>query len=229
MDRILTREQIRKVDGMAINELGIPGVVLMENAGRNAAEQIRYRIRAKQATRVVIFCGSGNNGGDGFVIARQLANHGIVPLVYLVGDPERLTPDCAVNYNIVRNMGIEVCGIDSAKTARVAAAELQSGDIAVDALLGTGFTGQVRAPLSTLIQAINKTPKAMTVAIDVPSGLDCDTGKPANATIKADLTITFGANKIGLIKRDAHPYVGEIAVADIGAPPSLIDRVQSTS
>ncbi len=227
MEPILTREQIRRVDGIAIEELGIPGVILMENAGRNAAEQIRYRIRIRQAGRVVIFCGSGNNGGDGFVIARQLANHGIDPCVYLVGDPEHLSPDCAVNYHIVRKMGVEVGLIDTPKAARQAAAELRDGDIVVDALLGTGFRGQVRPPTSALIQAINQAAKSMTVAIDIPSGLDCDTGKPANATIKADLTITFGANKVGLVKPDARRYVGEIAVADIGAPASLIDRVQS--
>jgi NAD(P)H-hydrate epimerase len=229
MEPILTREQIRKVDGIAIEELGIPGVVLMENAGRNAAGQIRYRVRARQAARAVIFCGSGNNGGDGFVISRQLANAGIDLLIFLTGDPERLSPDCAVNYNIVKKMGLEVSLIDSVETARQAAAALSPDDIAVDALLGTGFTGEVRPPLSTLIKAINKADKSMTVAIDVPSGLDCNTGQPANATIKADLTITFGANKVGLIKPDAHAYVGEVAVADIGAPPSLIERVQAST
>ncbi len=225
MDAILTRDQVREVDRLAIQELGIPGVVLMENAGRAAAGQIRYRIRSKQGNRAVIFCGPGNNGGDGLVIARHLTNHGIDILLYLAGDPDQLTPDCAINYGVVTKIGLDVQLIDSPETARAAAAGLTSDDIVVDALLGTGFAGQVRSPMDGLIKAINKAPKSMLFAIDVPSGLDCNTGQPANATIKADLTMTFGANKIGLVKPDAQRYVGEAIIATIGIPPSLIERV----
>lgn len=225
MDAILTRDQVREVDRLAIQELGIPGVVLMENAGRAAAEQIRYRIRSKQGHRAVIFCGPGNNGGDGLVIARHLTNHGIDILLYLAGDPDQLTPDCAINYNVVCKIGLDVQIIDSPATARAAAACLTDNDIVVDALLGTGFHGKVRSPLDGLIKAINKAPKSMIFAIDVPSGLDCNTGQPANATIQADLTMTFVANKIGLVKPDAQRYVGEAIIATIGIPPSLIERV----
>lgn len=225
MDAILTRDQIREVDRLAIEELGIPGVVLMENAGRAAAEQIRYRVRCKQGNQAVIFCGPGNNGGDGLVIARHLTNHGIATVLYLAGDPTRLSPDCATNYGVVSKIGLDVRGITSPDAARAAAAGLTDNDIVVDALLGTGFSGKVRSPLDVLIKAINKAPKSMVFAIDVPSGLDSDTGEPANATIKADLTMTFVANKIGLVKPDAQRYVGEAIVATIGIPPGLIDRV----
>ena len=225
MDAILTRDQIREVDRLAIEELGIPGVVLMENAGRAAAEQIRYRIRSKQGDRAVIFCGPGNNGGDGLVIARHLTNHGIDVQVYLAGDPDALSTDCAVNYNVVSKIGLDVRIIDSHDDARAAAADLTADDIVVDALLGTGFGGQVRPPMDGLIKAINKAPKSMLFAIDVPSGLDCNTGQTTNATIKADLTMTFLANKIGLVKPDAQRYVGEAIIATIGIPPSLIERV----
>ncbi|MFQ5491246.1 MAG: NAD(P)H-hydrate epimerase [Phycisphaerae bacterium] len=225
MDAILTRDQIRDVDRLAIEELGIPGVVLMENAGRAAAEQIRYRVRSKQGHRAVIFCGPGNNGGDGFVIARHLTNHGIAVVVFLAGDPARLSPDCATNHGVVTKIGLEVRGITTPDAARAAAAELTQDDIVVDALMGTGFSGKVRSPMDVLIKAINKAPKSMLFAIDVPSGLDCNTGEPANAAIKADLTMTFVANKIGLVKPDAQRYVGESIVGTIGIPPSLIERV----
>ena len=227
MQPILTREQIRRVDAMAIEELGIPGVVLMENAGRNAAEHIARCLADTGADRVVIFCGPGNNGGDGFVIARQLANRGIAVAVYLAGDPNRLSPDCNTNYQIARKMGIEVPTIDDPESAAKATASLGKGDVVADALLGTGFGGDVRSPLDVLIRGINEAAKTLTVAIDVPSGLDCNTGQPANATIRADHTVTFAANKIGLTKPEARPYVGQVTVYDIGAPPSLIEQLRS--
>jgi NAD(P)H-hydrate epimerase len=225
MSRTLTREQIREVDRIAIEELGIPGVVLMENAGRNAAERVADRVRTSRAKRVVIFCGPGNNGGDGFVIARQLANAGIEVRVYLAGDPERLSPDCAVNHDIACKMGIGIELIDSGSSAERAAAGLSPEDVVVDALLGTGFGGEVREPTATLIHSLNEATKAATVAVDVPSGLDCNTGRPANATVKADLTVTFVAAKVGFTRPEAQPYVGQIFACGIGAPPTLIDRV----
>jgi NAD(P)H-hydrate epimerase len=226
MEPILTREQIRQIDRLAIEELGIPGVVLMENAGRNAADRIARRSAEIGARRVVIFCGPGNNGGDGFVIARQLFNRSVAVTVYLAGDPARLSPDCATNHNIVKNMGLEVRQIDSPETAAQATADLDDGDVVVDALLGTGFSGEVRSPLDVLINGINEAAKTLTVAIDVPSGLDCNTGRPSNATARADLTVTFAANKIGFTKPEAKSYVGRVTVCDIGAPPSLIDRLR---
>ena len=229
MEPILTREQIRRVDAMAIEELGIPGVVLMENAGRNAADHVARCLANTGADRVVLFCGPGNNGGDGFVIARQLANRGIAVVVYLAGDPNRLSPDCNTNHAIVRKMGLAVSEIDSPESAAKAAAGLGKGDLVVDALLGTGFGGDVRSPLDALIRGINQAAKTLTVAIDVPSGLDCNTGQPANATIRADHTITFAANKIGFTKPEAKPYVGQVTVYDIGAPPSLADRIERGS
>jgi NAD(P)H-hydrate epimerase len=219
--KALTREQVRRVDALAIEELGIPGVVLMENAGRNAAERIRLHYVQSGATRVVIFCGPGNNGGDGFVIARQLANAGIDPLVYLAGDPTRLSPDCQTNHNIAQAMGITVTVISDAAAGDAATADVRDGDVVVDALLGTGFRGEVRQPLAALIQGLNAAHKRLVVAIDVPSGLDCDTGTVGNVAVQADLTITFAADKVGFSKPSARDHVGQVVVCDIGAPPGL--------
>ncbi|MCP4247396.1 MAG: NAD(P)H-hydrate epimerase [bacterium] len=223
----LTRDQVRRVDALAIDELGIPGVVLMENAGRNAAERIRLHLTRGDIGRVVVLCGAGNNGGDGFVIARHLANWGIEPVIYLAGSAEGLSPDSHVNHQILRNMGLQVSELREAAEMASAMAGLEAGDVVIDALLGTGFSGQVRAPLDTLIETLNTASKHLVVAIDVPSGLDCDTGSVGSVAVRADLTITFVAPKVGFAVPAARKYVGAVAVCDIGAPPSLIDRVKS--
>ncbi|MCK4660600.1 MAG: NAD(P)H-hydrate epimerase [Phycisphaerae bacterium] len=225
MDTKLTRQQIRRVDGIAIDELGIPGVVLMENAGRGAAEIIRELGKQRGANRVVVFCGRGNNGGDGFVIARHLLNAGLTVKVYLTVPGSELRGDARINHRILRNMGVAVSLIDNPEQMSTAASSLTSQDLVVDALLGTGFTGEVRQPLARLVDAINSAPKAATVAVDMPSGLDCDTGQPGGVAVRADLTVTFVAEKVGLSQPHARQWAGEVRVVGIGTPPSLISRV----
>ncbi|MBN1510735.1 MAG: NAD(P)H-hydrate epimerase [Phycisphaerae bacterium] len=227
MSRSLTRDEVRRVDGIAIHELGIPGVVLMENAGRNAADRVADLLRSRSADRVAVFAGPGNNGGDGFVIARHLLNRGIDTRVFLVGDAARLTADAGTNHRILRAMGVEVPALHGEEAAHKAAEQIRPKDIVVDALLGTGSRGDVREPLAGVILAINAADKAGVVAVDVPSGLDCDTGRPANATIRADRTVTFVASKTGFAAAGACEYTGEVFVADIGAPPDLIERVSN--
>lgn len=213
------------MDAIAIHDLGIPGVVLMENAGRNAADRVVDLLRSRSADRVAIFAGPGNNGGDGFVIARHLLNRGVDVRVFLVGDAARLTEDAGTNYRVLRAMGVEIPAVRGEEAAREAVGQVGPTDVVVDALLGTGFCGDVREPLAGVIRAINAADKAGVVAVDVPSGLDCDTGQPANATIRADRTVTFVANKRGFEAAGSREYTGEVLVADIGAPPNLIVRV----
>lgn len=215
------------MDARAIHELGIPGVVLMENAGRNATEHVLALRGRRRATRIRVFAGPGNNGGDGFVIARHLANHGFDVAVYLAGEERKLSDDAGTNFRILRNMGVEVRPVNTPDGVTAALAEIRETDVVVDALLGTGFSGQVREPLATLIHGINDAAKAGVVGIDVPSGLDCNTGQPSNATIRAGCTITFVASKTGFETPGARPYVGEVIVVDIGAPPELVARVLS--
>jgi len=221
----LTRQQIRRLDDIAINELRIPGVVLMENAGRGAADVVRDLIARKNARRAVIFCGRGNNGGDGFVIARHLLNAGLMVEVCLIVPESALRGDAETNHRILRNMGFGMTPLDTPQRMREAATGLTTGDVVVDALLGTGFQGEVRQPVADLIAAINEAPKAATVAIDIPSGLDCDTGRPGGVAIRADVTVTFAAEKTGLSQMGALEWTGEVQVVDIGTPPSLIERV----
>ena len=231
--KALTREQIREIDRAAIEDYGIPGVVLMENAGRNAARlivdyfQTWHNPKEPQAEpvpvlsgacanpsqpAVCIFCGSGNNGGDGFVIARHLCIAEFQVEIVLLADPDKLAPDASVNYNIVRKMGIPIQNFSPDQ----AQALIAKADVIIDALLGTGFAGQVRPPMDRAVELINIADHALKVAIDVPSGLDCNSGKPAAATVKADLTITFVAPKVGFAS--AAEYTGKVLVADIGAP-----------
>ena len=228
--RVLSRQQVRQVDRLAIQELGIPGVVLMENAGRGVAavvlEVLGDRLGSDVSLgRVVVLAGGGNNGGDGYVIARHLYNHGVGVTVCTVVDPFVLTGDAATHYRICQKMGLPVHPICNEDQLVAESSGWGRAHVLVDALLGTGFSGTVRPHLASVIQCCNDTPGPVVVAVDVPSGLDCDTGSPSNATVRADHTITFVAPKPGLVVPAAAPYVGRVVVADIGLPPQLVDRV----
>ncbi|MCH7703861.1 MAG: NAD(P)H-hydrate epimerase [Planctomycetes bacterium] len=223
MGNRLTREQVRRVDRIATERYGIPGIVLMENAGCNATRIIRAAYPSTRSALVV--CGTGNNGGDGCVIARHLCNARWSVRLLVVGDRSRMTPDTAVNFGIIEKMPLErhVVADEGEQVAIIATSS--PDELLVDAVLGTGFTGDVRESTASLIDAINAAKKTATVAIDVPSGLDCDTGKPSNATVRADLTITFVAAKVGFSSPAAKAYVGKVEVADIGAPREIVEEV----
>ena len=224
--RRLTREQARSVDRFASEQLAIPGLLLMENAGRNAAEVVLAR-RGRGA-RVVVLAGTGNNGGDGLVVARHVARAGVPVRVHLVGARARLAADAAVQLAIVERMGIAVAAVADDAAARRAVARLTRRDVVVDALLGTGFTGSVRAPAAALILALDAARErgatGPVVALDLPSGLDADTGAPSNATVRADVTVTFVAEKAGFGRRAAAPWLGEVVVRDIGIGPREVAR-----
>jgi NAD(P)H-hydrate epimerase len=223
MNIILTRDQIRSVDHAAINDYGIPGPVLMENAGRNAAAIIRETYGENGS--VFICCGPGNNGGDGCVIARHLHNAGWSVRLLVTNDETHMTDDMKTNFRIVKAMGLEP-QVEPDGNAQLAMIEtLRSDEVVVDALLGTGFRGEVRSPTAELIAALNAADKRGVVAIDVPSGLDCNSGAPSNATINADLTITFVARKTGLVAPTGRPHVGRIEVVDIGVPRELVAKI----
>ena len=215
-DLYLTRAQSRDVDATAINEYQIPGLVLMENAGRGAVDaMVDYCIYG----HTLICCGKGNNAGDGFVMARHLTLRGYLATLWLFAPPDELTGDAAINYEIARNCRIPMVEHRDDQWRRFESLLYQS-DWVVDALLGTGASGAPREPFAGAIRRINHSQKKV-LAVDLPSGLNADTGRPANPTIRATLTCTFFANKIGLAAAAAMPFVGEIEVCDIGFPPSL--------
>jgi len=216
----LDREQARAVDRFATEVLAIPSLLLMENAGRNAAEVVLGLCRGRRHARVVVLAGAGNNGGDGLVVARHVARAGVPVRVELCGERARLAADAAAQLAIVERMGIAIAAIRSDAAARRAAARLARSDVVVDALLGTGFTGDVRAPMATLIRALvdarERGATGPIVALDLPSGLDADSGRPSNATVRADVTVTFVAEKKGFARRAAAPWLGDVVVRDIG-------------
>jgi NAD(P)H-hydrate epimerase len=217
--RVLTRRQVREVDRVAIEEWGVSSLVLMENAGRGVADML---CRLGIAGPVVICCAKGNNGGDGFVLARHLDLRGHPVQVVLCGREDELSGDARANYQILTKTDVSVWHVETpAEAARVP--RLTGADWIVDALLGTGAMGPPRPPLDTVIQLANDS-SARRMAVDVPSGLDCDTGQPSSPTFRADHTCTFVAVKTGLLAEPAVPYVGAIHVLDIGVPEKIIDQ-----
>jgi NAD(P)H-hydrate epimerase len=204
----LTREQVRSIDRRAIEEYGLSGLVLMENAGRGCADKLcELGIRG----RVVIVCGKGNNGGDGFVIARHLDARGYDARVVLIAEAEDLRGDAAANYSVLSKAKFPILGAESLNK------ELTLADWIVDALLGTGTSGDPRSPISDVIKQLNAS-GAKKLAVDLPSGLDCDTGIPGNPTFRADHTCTFVAPKVGFANPAAKEFLGTVSVHDIGVP-----------
>jgi len=223
MEMSLTREEMRELDRKAIEEYKIPGIILMENAGRNAAEEILQMIDDPHQAKVAILCGKGNNGGDGFVVARHIHNHGISVDVFLVAKISDILKDgdAGTNLQILLNMKISVKEILDISGVNSILNELNNYNILVDALFGTGLSGDVREPFKTLIDGVNNLNKPI-VSVDIPSGLDSNTGKILGAAIKATKTVTFAASKKGFYSEDGPHYTGEILVTDISIPKHLL-------
>jgi len=217
--RPLPREEVRCVDQLAIEELGMTGLVLMENAGRNAA---RLLLDQGISGQVVICAGKGNNGGDGFVIARHLENAGVSVEVLLFAPPAELTGDARGNYEILHRAGITV--LDCSSNSDIWQPRLHSAQWIVDSLLGTGTRGTIREPYASVIPRINSS-RASVFAVDLPSGMDCDTGQPLGPCIRADLTATFVARKTGFVQPAARCFTGAIHVLEIGVPLRWLRRL----
>ena len=219
--RIIDRRQAREIDRRASEVYGMASLILMENAGRGVADTL-CRLGAKGP--VVICCGKGNNAGDGFVLARHLDLRSISVRVLLWAEPAELTGDAGANFQILAKSGVPIEIYGACYDPQQIAAQLQDADWIVDALLGTGARGEPRAPLDAVIDAINAAPQRRLV-IDLPSGLDCDTGQPAAHTVRADHTCTFVGWKSGFLAPAAAQYIGTVHVCDIGVPPQLVNEV----
>jgi hydroxyethylthiazole kinase-like uncharacterized protein yjeF len=219
---VMSRDQVRAFDSFAINKLGIPGVVLMENAGRSCAELIKEKLAGVEKPKVCIFCGTGNNGGDGYVIARHLLNSGFDVTVVICGDRSKVKGDAGINLDILERLGqpIEQLNLKGGDITGRVKAFAAGADMLVDGLFGTGLKGQLSDEYKQLIESVNSE-NCPVLAVDIPSGLDCDTGEPLGAAIRADYTVTFVAVKKGLTCADnTSQYTGEIFVASIGVEPA---------
>ncbi|MDD5327718.1 MAG: NAD(P)H-hydrate epimerase [Phycisphaerae bacterium] len=217
----MSREQVRAFDARAINELGIPGAVLMENAGRSCAELIKERLAEVKNPKVCIFCGTGNNGGDGYVIARHLLNSNFEVVVVICGDRSKIKGDAKINLDILEKMGqqVEQLNLNEGDIPEKVKTFTADANMLVDGLFGTGLNGQLNDEYKQLIESINSR-NCPILAVDIPSGLDCDTGEPLGAAIRASFTVTFVAVKKGFTVAKANAYTGEIFVASIGVKPA---------
>ena len=222
--RILTRDQVRAFDAWAIERMAIPGAVLMENAGANAARWILDHLQNHRHAGVSIFCGAGNNGGDGFVIARHLIGRKIPTTVILCATRDRVSGDALTHLTILDRMNAAIVEWDANSTADADEDVLQycrPDTLVVDALFGTGLSGPVRPPYDQIIDALNETDLEI-ISVDIPSGLDCDTGIPLGSTVVASATITFVAPKVGFLHPDSEIYTGDIFIAPIGIDISCL-------
>ncbi len=219
--RVMSRDEVRRVDAWAIDEIGIPGVVLMENAGRSCAELVRQKLAGVEAPNVCIFCGTGNNGGDGYVIARHLLNAGFSVRIVLCGERDKVRGDARINLDTLERLGHAIESLDpgSEDLSVYIGAFAGDADMIVDALFGTGLRGELKGEFRSLIETINDLGRPI-LAVDIPSGLDCDTGEALGAAIQAAYTVTFVAVKKGfLASAEASLYIGELYVASIGVEP----------
>ena len=218
----LTRAQVREIDKLVIERYHIPGIVLMENAARSVAHHAEQLIRNWRLMGAVVLCGGGNNGGDGLAIARHLHNRGFAVSVALTGDPAAYKGDALSNWRIVEAMQLPHTHADEQSIFN------QRDALLVDAIFGTGLSAAPRDPFRRLANAVNSC-GAKVLAVDVPSGLDCDTGDPFDVCIRAFMTVTFVAEKIGFNNPIARGFLGSCYVGDIGCPRELIEEVAKMS
>ncbi len=220
MIELLTAEEMRSLDARTIEEVGVPGPVLMETAGRGVVRALwaRYAERAAAGT-VVVVCGRGNNGGDGFVVARCLGNQGVDVRVLLLGSRDRVRGDAAVHLGAFLGSGGDLLEVDGGSLDGARAA-VQGASLLVDAVLGTGLEADVRGAAAGAIEWMNRAP-APVVSVDIPSGVSSDTGRVCGRAVRADLTVTFAWPKRGHFLLPGASLRGELVVVDIGIPPGL--------
>lgn len=229
--KVVTAAEMRNIDNDTINDIGIPAIVLMETAGSEIVKKIvKYY---PNAHRIGIFVGKGNNGGDGLVIARQLAHSGREVSIFLVSPQDSFTQEAYINLEISKNLGLhieEILTVDTSSDIRANNSSQKGGihsnisscDLIVDAILGTGLRGNVRPHISNVINVINHLSVPI-LAVDLPSGLDADTGNPLGVCIQADRTVTIGLPKRGLLVHPGAELTGELDVVDIGFPQQVIE------
>lgn len=213
---------IQTLDKIAIERLGIPSVVLMENAGHGVARETLSFLRNPKKSRASVFCGIGNNAGDGFVAARHLIDEGVQTKVFLIGDYRKLKEDPAINYHILKKLRCPTRAIRRANKELLE--DIKSSDVIIDAIFGIGLNREVIDPFKSVISILNSVQKPI-VSVDTPSGLDGTTGKIYGICVKADMTVTFSLPKEGFFKNDGPKYCGKVVVVDIGIPEKLLQKI----
>lgn len=216
--------EMQEMDRLTIESFGIPGRVLMENAGRGATEILLSKKPDLAAMRVGVIAGRGNNGGDGFVIARYLAQKNIKTSVYLLADKKKVTGDAAANLDLLTPLNVPVIELTGHDLFLKHKESMSSHDLWIDAILGTGLKSDIKGFFREIIEFINGLKKYI-FAVDIPSGLNSDTGQPCGIAIHADATATFGFAKTGQVLHSGTEYTGKLEIVDIGIPPHIADKV----
>ena len=223
--RILNTQQMREADRQTIDDVGLPSIVLMENAGRQAVAAMEAAFEDLATSKVGVLCGRGNNGGDGFVVARTLAQRGIEAMVFLLGSVADVRGDARINLEILGRVGLTVVEITTAQEWELHFSEISECDLIVDAIVGTGFHGPLTGLLETVVADVNGLGVPV-VAIDLPTGVSADSHELEGEAIEATMTVTLAAPKIPLILPPADAYGGDLVIADIGIPGAVIDELE---
>jgi hydroxyethylthiazole kinase-like uncharacterized protein yjeF len=223
--RVLNTEQMRDADRRTIEDIGIPSIVLMENAGRQAVAAMEAAFEDLAGSSVVVVCGRGNNGGDGFVVARTLVQRGVDASVFLLGSVAEVRGDARANLEVLGRLGMTVVEITNAQEWELNFTQISDCDLVVDAILGTGFRGRLSGLLETVVADLNALGVPI-VAIDLPTGLSADTPQLEGPAVEASMTVTLGAPKIPLVLPPADAHAGDLVIADIGIPIPLFDELE---
>ena len=215
-------KDIQSLDKEAIEKIGIPGIVLMENAGHIVSNEIRRLLKSRRHKSATIVCGIGNNAGDGFVAARHLKNAGFEVKIFIVGLSEKIKKEALVNFNILKNLKFPITELKEVDETFIK--EITNCDVVVDAIFGIGLNRPVKGLAKETIEAINKHAPRI-ISIDIPSGLDGTTGEVLGACVRASRTVTFTLPKKGFSINQGPSSVGKVIVRDIGIPNDLMDKI----
>jgi NAD(P)H-hydrate epimerase len=223
---VLNAAQMREADRRTIDEIGIPSIVLMENAGRQVVAAIEAVHDDLLQRTVAVLCGRGNNGGDGFVVARTLAQRGVAVSIFLLGRVADVRGDARLNLEILGRLGLTVVEIADSQAWELHASEVTGSTLIVDAIFGTGLSAPLAGLLETVVADINASGVPI-VSIDLPSGLSADSPKPIGPSIEAEMTVTLGAPKISLVLPPGEDSAGDVLIADIGIPQQVFDSLDN--
>jgi NAD(P)H-hydrate epimerase len=223
--RILNAAQMREADRFTIEEIGIPSLVLMENAGRQVVSAIETAYESQLEGRIAVLCGRGNNGGDGFVVSRTLLQRGVDAAVFVIGSVADVRGDARLNLDILGRLGVTVVEIADEQAWELHFSEIARCSLIVDAMFGTGLKAALGGMLETVVADVNASGIPI-VSIDLPSGLSADTSQLIGDCIDASMTVTLGAPKLPLVLPPGERHAGDVVIADIGIPSEVLDNLE---
>jgi ADP-dependent NAD(P)H-hydrate dehydratase / NAD(P)H-hydrate epimerase len=227
MLKIVSAKQMQDLDKITINDCGIPGSVLMENAGKSVVNFILKKFFVKGCKKIAVICGSGNNGGDGFVVARYLYNNNIPVIVFVLAEKEKLTGDALCNYKIIERIGVKIKFINETDNFDKYYRQIKNANIIIDAIFGTGLKGTITGYRKTIIQALNSLQNKIKISVDIPSGIIADSNVIPETYFATDYTITFGLPKLAFFLEPVCHNIGKLFIKDISFPSKYVAKVPS--